>query len=677
MREARPSGVGASRWRTLLVLIVATLTPLLIYVLVSTAIGYRDDRRATEAATLARAVRVMDSVDSRLDAVSATMRALATIRSIGQRNWGQARERAAEIARLDPDWRNVVIADATGKVLVDLRAAGGQANKLPARDLRAAGPTPSFSGIQAGADGRPAILADLRVTAGGGAVYVLRVELDPVIVQRTLVATAPTEGVSAVVDRQGLFIARTKAWGERVGRPATRYVRAAMRFGRSGVYAGVTYEGLQNFSAFSTSARTGWSAHVAVSAAVMDRPTYGWRVTAGLAGLAALALALALIILILRLVTARREADQRVQQTERLEAVGKLTGGIAHDFNNMLAIVIGSLDLAQRRLASGNTDIVKYIDNAMDGAHRAADLTRRLLAFSRRQPLAPVPVDVNALILTTGELLRRTLAADVTVAMVLEPDLWATFVDSGQLENALVNLAVNARDAMPHGGKLTIATENRPVPTEMVAITVTDTGEGMAADVAARAFEPFFTTKDVGRGTGLGLSQIHGFVTQSGGSASIRSAPGRGAAVTLLLPRYRGAGDPVAGAAADDQVAPPGRPDEIVLIVEDEERVRATNVEALRTLGYTVRHASGAQDALDLLETQPGIRLMLTDIVMPGMNGRDLAARVGQRHPDVRIVLTTGYEREEPAADESEILRKPFGIGELARRVRHELDRAA
>lgn len=682
MGGAEPLGVGGSRLRTTIVLLAATILPLLIYALISIGLGFRDERRAAEAATIARAERISAAVDARLEAVAATMRALATIRALPERNWSEARARASEIARLDPDWRNVTLTEtATDRTVLDLSGSGQAARPRGGAAQQAQLPNgrPTFSGVIRSASNKLGIEASLPILSGS---YLLRVELDPMLVQRILVASAPLEGVSAVVDRRGAFIARTKAWPARLGTPATRYVRDALGHGPSGIYPGVTYEGLENYTAFAASPRTGWSAHVAVSSALIDGPQQGWRAASILAGVSALALAFGLVVVILRLVSARRAADERARQAERLEAVGKLTGGVAHDFNNMLAIVIGSLDLARRRLASGNVDIVRHIDNAMDGAQRAADLTRRLLAFSRRQPLAPVAVDVNELVRSTGELLGGTLAANVEVRLDLSADVWPTFVDPGQLENALVNLAVNARDAMPDGGRLTISTRNeedgpatRP---GMVVLSVADTGTGMSPDTAARAFEPFFTTKEVGRGTGLGLSQIHGFAIQSGGDATIASEPGRGTKVNLLLPRYLGLERPALGAGGrTDQTAPPGRPEEIVLVVEDEEQVRRTNVEALRSLGYTVRHASDASEALNILDTQPGIRLMLTDIVMPGMNGRDLAERVARSHPDIRVLLATGFERDRVEADEGRILRKPFNVGELARRVRRELDFAA
>lgn len=680
--NAEPLGVGASKLRTVLTLLAATLLPLIIYALISSGISYRDDRRAVEAATLARAVRITDAVDARLDSVSAVVQALATVRSIREANWAEARQRSREIAQLDPAWNSVSLIDpSTGRVLFTTHYNQALPDDLVQKRLfSASSRLPQFSSIEANNDSKPQLFAFTHVLVDGSPRYLLLVTLEPRLVQRILIESAPSEGVSAVVDRQGLFIARTKAIASRIGTPATDYVRDAIRDGRTGVYRGVTYEGLENYTAFYTSRKTGWSTHVAVSATLIDRPRYGWQMAAGFAGLLGLLFAIGLVWIILRFVSARRDAEERLRRSERLEAVGKLTGGIAHDFNNMLAIIVGSLDLAHRRLSRGDSDVVRYIDNAMDGANRAADLTRRLLAFSRRQPLAPAVADVNALILATGELLRRTLESNVEIAFKLEPNLWPTFVDPGQLENALVNLAVNARDAMPTGGKLTIATENRErladQSADMVAITVSDTGSGMAPDVAERAFEPFFTTKDVGRGTGLGLSQIHGFATQSGGDALIQSQLGGGTTVTMLLPRHSGEGAS-SGSIVEDQTAPAGTIDEILLVVEDEERVRQTNVEALRSLGYTVRHAANAEEALRILETQPGVRLMLSDIVMPGMNGRDLAQRVSRTHPDVRIVLVTGYERNNVDSDEHPILRKPFGIGQLARRVRHELDLAA
>jgi signal transduction histidine kinase/CheY-like chemotaxis protein len=672
-------------WRMLLALMAAMLLPLAIYALITIGLNYRDDRATTEFATLARARQISDRVDARLEAVAATMRALGTIRSIKARQWSEAYDRSGEIARLDADWKSVALIDLDqGIELFDLRRPKGMTRAIDAAAARALAvrgrAVPTFSGVVSAPGGGYEIQAWLAIGAAPGPAYLLKVSLDPRLVQRILLASAPREGVSGVVDRHGLFIARNLAWPKRLGTPGTLYVQNAITRARTGLYKGITWEGLPNYTAFTTSPLTGWSAHVAVSSALIDSPQAGWRLASMLAALASLMLAILLTFVILNLVAQRRAADLRAQQIGRLEAVGKLTGGIAHDFNNMLAIIIGSLDLAQRRFAKGDTDIGRYLDNAMGGAHRAADLTRRLLAFSRRQSLTPAPVDANELITTMGELLHRTLAADIKVATRLAPDLWPSFVDAAELENAILNLAINARDAMPDGGTLTIATanlEHRPgEKTDHVAITVTDTGTGMTHEVAARAFEPFFTTKDVGHGTGLGLSQIHGFAVQSGGEASISTQPGQGTSVAILLPRHRlRAGEQIqTHASPQDRQTPEGKPEEIILVVEDEDQVRNTTVEALRSIGYTVLHAADGEDALIIVERWPGIKIVLTDIVMPGMSGRELAKRIARFQPAIRTFFVSGFEPDEGEQDGQPILRKPFSVAELARFVRSALD---
>ncbi len=391
--------------------------------------------------------------------------------------------------------------------------------------------------------------------------------------------------------------------------------------------------------------------------------------------------------------SAREEAEGLVRQMQKMESIGQLTGGIAHDFNNMLAIVIGSLDLASRRLEKDPDRVAKCIDNAREGAERAAALTARLLAFSRQQPLAPVALDANRLVAGMSELLRRTLGEQIAVETVLAGGLWRTYADAGQLENAILNLAVNARDAMGEGGKLTIETANAHLDDEYarsrseveagqyVLICVTDTGAGMTPEVIERAFDPFFTTKEVGKGTGLGLSQVFGFVKQSGGHVAIYSEPGQGTTIKLYLPRFAGA-----IAATDDRAAAPltlpeGRADEIILVVEDEQRVRHFSVDALRELGYTAISAGDGREALALLAEQPTISLLFTDVVMPEMNGRRLADEARAKRPDLKILYTTGYTRNAVVHNGMldagvAFLPKPFTIQQLAIKVREVLDGA-
>ncbi len=370
-------------------------------------------------------------------------------------------------------------------------------------------------------------------------------------------------------------------------------------------------------------------------------------------------------------------AQDALVQAQKMEALGQLTGGIAHDFNNMLTIVIGNLDLAKRRLAKG-ASAEKQIGHALDGAERAAALTERLLVFARRQPLAPTVCDVNRLLGNLSELLRRTLGKTMRIEARAAPGLWQVSVDAAQLESAIVNLAINARDAMDGAGTVRIETANLSVggdgsgvaPGDYVCLSVSDDGAGMPPEIATRAAEPFFTTKAPGRGTGLGLSQVYGFVGQCGGHLDIRSAEGAGTTVTLYFPRYDGVGDP--GAMPDSSELPRGRPGEVVLVVEDEDKVRGTTAAAVRELGYEVREASGGKEALALLEQDPSVRLMFTDIVMPGLDGRALAERALEQRPGLKILLTSGHAPG--AGEEKELLRKPFTIERLARALRTTLE---
>ncbi|HHZ07922.1 MAG TPA: response regulator [Rhizobiales bacterium] len=384
----------------------------------------------------------------------------------------------------------------------------------------------------------------------------------------------------------------------------------------------------------------------------------------------------------------RQEAEAQVRQMQKMEAVGQLSGGIAHDFNNMLAVIMSALNLIQRKLARGETDIGRFVDSATDAVNRAAALTQRLLAFSRQQPLSPRPVDANRLVSGMSELLRRALGAGVSVETVLAGGLWRTYADVSQLENAILNLAVNARDAMAGEGRLTIETANAHLdeayarthaevrPGQYVMIAVTDTGSGMTPDVMARAFEPFFTTKPVGKGTGLGLSQVFGFVKQSGGHLKIYSEPGQGTTVKIYLPRHLGEKEEI---APERPAAPGAAASETILVVEDDESVRAVTVAALDELGYRVLQAADADEALRRLEADPGIALVFTDVVMPGMNGRKLADEIGRRFPSARVLFTTGFTKNavvhNGVLDHGvNFIAKPFTVEQLARKLRDVLD---
>ena len=387
----------------------------------------------------------------------------------------------------------------------------------------------------------------------------------------------------------------------------------------------------------------------------------------------------------------RRAAESQVMQLQKMEAVGQLTGGIAHDFNNMLAIIIGSLEMARRRLAgTEHPGVVRFIDNADEGARRAAALTTRLLAFSRRQPLEPRVLDLNALVGGMSEMLRRTIGETIQIETVLSGGLWRVFADPVQLESTLINLVVNARDAMSDGGKLTIETSNADLderyarahaevtPGQYVLISVSDTGIGMTPEVIGQAFDPFYTTKEPGKGTGLGLSQVLGFIKQSSGHVKIYSEAGRGTSVKVYLPRHIGEGPT---AAAIDEGAQPslGRREELVLVVEDDAGVRNLSVEALRELGYSVIHSATPGEALREIERRPEITLLFTDIVMPEMTGRQLADKALAIRPGLKILYTTGYTRNAVVHNGivdvgTAFLPKPFTIDHLAFKVRQTID---
>ncbi|MGN6210265.1 PAS domain S-box protein [Asticcacaulis sp.] len=387
------------------------------------------------------------------------------------------------------------------------------------------------------------------------------------------------------------------------------------------------------------------------------------------------------------------EAEEQLRQAQKMEAVGHLTGGVAHDFNNMLAVVSGSLELLDRRTAVDDPRAKALISSALEASKRAGNLTRRLLAFSRQQPLKPEVTDPNRLVAGMSDLFRHSLGADVQLETVLAGGVWRIHVDQNQLESVLLNLAVNARDAMEGGGRLTIETQNAHLdkryvarelgitPGQYVMIGVTDTGSGMAPDVLAKAFDPFFTTKEVGKGTGLGLSQVYGFIKQSGGHTKIYSEVGHGTSVKIYLPRYMG--DAVDGGDADRLVDLPSNEGcELILVVDDEDLVRQFSATALTDLGYRVLEASNAQGALATLLDRPDVDLVFTDIVMPEMNGRKLVDLVREKRPDLPVIYTTGYTRNAVVHNgildnDVELIGKPFTLEELALRVREVLDRAA
>jgi PAS domain S-box-containing protein len=388
-------------------------------------------------------------------------------------------------------------------------------------------------------------------------------------------------------------------------------------------------------------------------------------------------------------VTLRNRAEEQLRQAQKMDAIGQLTGGVAHDFNNLLAIIQGNLELMLTKPSLGS-DMVEMAGDALGAAERGAKLTQQLLAYSRQQPLSPQVISLNDNLLDLFALLRRTLEESIQIDGVIATDLWEVRIDKTQLDNALLNLAINARDAMPHGGKLTIEASNTILDAHYaeqnpdvkdgsyVMLVITDTGEGMSADTVARVFEPFFTTKPLGRGTGLGLSMVYGFVKQSGGHIKIYSELGHGTSVKMYLPRFRSANEEGSAANRDTEVQGASNR-EVVLVVEDDAAVRKLTVRLLTGLGYQTIEAEDGVSALAKLETTPHVDLLFTDVVMPkGMNGRDLARKAQARRPSLKVLYMSGYTRNailhNGELDEGvHLLTKPFHLAELAQKVKAAL----
>lgn len=392
---------------------------------------------------------------------------------------------------------------------------------------------------------------------------------------------------------------------------------------------------------------------------------------------------------ITRDMTERRAMQEQLHQSQKMEAIGQLTGGVAHDFNNLLTVIIGNLDTLSQQVPAEHARWRRAIEQALRASEKAAGLTQQLLAFARRQPLKPKAEDINRLLSRWTELVRRTLPESISIRRIEDPEAGSAEIDRNQLESALLNLAVNARDAMPNGGTLTVETartvvqeHDATVPFDLkkgdyILVCVSDTGVGMTQEVLERAFEPFFTTKPLGQGTGLGLSQVFGFVKQSGGNIKMYSRPGHGTTVKIYLPRM--SEEAIAQENIRTELAQSGKRSESILIVEDNDGVRAFAADALRDYGFNVLEAADASEALRVLEGQTAVDLLFTDIGLPGLNGRELVAMVQRKHPSIRILFTSGYaQMPSPTSSrwvsEIPLLSKPFTRSQLYDKVLAVLD---
>jgi len=642
----------------------------------------QDEQLDMEAATLERANEVLALSNARLSADMSIIQTLALSTTLDDGDYAAFKEIARRVTHQNPGWAQVVLVDAaTDQQVMNLLR--------PMSDLPLPAVTdesyrrvkerhePAIGGIFSSLAINNDLIVPVRVPVFRDSKlrYVLSVGIKAQVFQDILISKLPHANITAagIVTREGNFIARSLDPHLWVGKPATEYVRNAIASGERGIYIGRTYEGAQNYTVFNTSRFSGWSVHFAIDAALIDRPRSRSLLFAGLAALACAGLGGILVVLILRERAEARRAEATFQQMQRLEALGKMTGGIAHDFNNLLAVIVGNVEMMRRRLGDGLPPQVERIAQA---AERGEKLVQQMLAFARRQPLRPQIIDVNARIHGMADMFKRAARGDISLVFDLSDSVWPVEVDPTQLESALLNLAINARDAMPKGGSLRIATRNLASPAlgqgDVVEIAVSDTGSGIPPHLLGQVFDPFFTTKGPGEGTGLGLSMVHGFAGQSGGAVEIESAVGIGTTVRLRLPRS--ARQPGAMDAATARAVPRGQGS--VLVVEDNAELREMTAALLQEHGYAVRAAASPAEGFDALRTFAA-DLIFSDILMPGgMSGIEFVREARRRYPGIEVLLTSGDAGVLNAADHGEftILQKPYRIDTLSEAIRRALE---
>jgi len=659
----------------------AVLLPLIILAAVQIAFSAREQRRQIEGEALAAASTLMVQSDAQMSRTLGALDALATVPSFTDGDLAHAYRRTGDIKRLNPDWISVRLVDVGRRLeLFDLRRPLGPPRPDPAARGRSAASllTGSAVGDMGGSGaGCPCIQAHRLFRVPHGRIYALTALVDPRPTQKLALAAGGPQRIVAIVDRRGHFIARSTGFAEKVGKPGSVYLRKAVgRGGYSGIYSGTTLEGFVNYTAFARSRLGGWSSHIAFEPNLLDGPRQRSLAAAGFAALAALSLACFLIWFTIRQLAEARRVEERLQEAQKLEALGQLTGGIAHDFNNLLTPILGGLDLIARK--DGLDDRSRRIaEGALTSARKAAKLTAQLLAFSRRQRLEMRPVDLKALFAEIEPLLRQSVGADTIIEVDLDEEARCVLSDSNQLELALLNLVVNARDAMPEGGSIRIAASPCPAkPGEKarVKLIVADSGAGMTPETVRRATEPFFTTKPAGSGTGLGLAQVYGIVNQSGGSVSIESEVGKGTIVTIELP---GCSLPP---EADAEPADPGEAgratDSRLLVCDDDDAVRGFVARTLEEAGYAVEAVADGRTAIEAIRNG-GHDMLVVDFAMQGMNGAEVARQVRGFEPAPAVLMITGYADTlmlDKMGEGVPILRKPFDGPALLAAVRRSLD---
>jgi len=701
MRTRRDAALRSLR----LMLAASVVFPLLLFCYASWA-NYRAaferaDEQIKQALDLSaeQALRVFRSIDVTFDSVEQITRGRTeqTIRT----NEAELSERFKQFVNAQPDVGSIWVLNAQGDAIVSsllfpLPPAANGPERAYLKGQLARGPELHIGEVQRiQLTGRLIIpVSKWRTDSSGTFSGFTEISIWPQAFERFYEPLAKRTSASfALIREDGAILARypvPATAGIKLD-ASTGFVQLVARSPEGGEYTSISGVD-QRERRFSVRRLDGFPVYVTSSLETRDI-TQGWlwhMASYLVFGIPATAFFVALILLAMRTTSElyaeaeqREAAEASLRQSQKMEAVGQLTGGVAHDFNNLLTIILGNLELALRHAPEGRPRTL--LTRVHGAAERAAELTKRLLAFSRNQPLDPRPIDANRLVADMSDLLGRTLGENISIETIRGGGLWQTEVDKTELESALLNLAINARDAMPSGGKLTIETGNAFLdeaycattdgakPGQYVMIAISDAGVGMSQELISKAFDPFFTTKPAGAGTGLGLSQVHGFVRQSGGHIRIYSEVGEGSTVKIYLPRsFAGAAREAKGAASGLD-SPKGEL-ETVLVVEDDDEVRSFVTETLRSLNYRVLEAADGDSALALVRQSDRIDLLLTDVVMPGMNGRALGEAAQQDRPGLKILYMTGYSRNaivhqgrlDPGVS---LIQKPFSESVLASRV--------
>ncbi len=644
--------------RSVLLIIAAALVPLLLFAIFQFGFAAREQRRAVEGRALALSQLLISQAEGKAGRIEVLLASLATSRAVADGDWPALRKRFQGFVHLYPDLRGITVTDlARGQTLLSLGVA--PTNAIFVADARTTG-RPLFVGYARSSECRCMLFEQSSQTNGGKRI-ILSVLTDSDVFRKMLPRPDAQYAAVAINGPEARFIARSIDHERRFGALSSTYLQQAVLSGAaSGIYRGHTLEGVENYTAFARSARTGWTAHVALGATYIDDPARRYLASLGGAALLSLLLAGLLIAFAIRQMRAARVLAERMQQAQKLEALGQLTGGLAHDFNNLLTPVVGTLDLLSRR-DSLDERSRRLARGALSSAQRAAKLTSQLLAFSRRQKLEVVPVPVQQLIASLTDLIERSLGARHPFHVIVDPTVRCVASDPNQLEVALLNLALNARDASSQDSPVTLSV--RTDGSGHVLFEMRDRGHGMDEQTRRRAFEPFFTTKPVGQGTGLGLAQVFGVVSQSGGSMSIDSAPGQGTTVTLRFAECKDEDAADISATMSKDLLKSLR----LLVVDDDPAARATIAGLLAEDGHAVESVAGGTSALALLR-ENDFDLVVADFQMPEMTGAELIKAAQKLSRSPRFLLISGFSDSEEIAAASPmtaVLRKPFTIDEL------------